>query len=299
MKRNQNNAIKYIGYFWVICFLFSACKSKNYFVYYNKVNEIDSLYRIAKQPEKAADLYHKLIRKYRPLNQERIEEFETYIRSSDRYQKNFGGKKSLYKLISLVAPYWKYKKQDPKFLMLFKKYGIDSLEMEREVTKWTKKRDRKLIDSFTLIARRDQYHGRKNSSEVFKNDKKNAELLIWTLENYGFPSIAKVGLWNGDVFMPIGPLLLHMGDYDEYFPYFKTKILAYVKTGECPPRDYAAMVDRNNMHHNLPPTYGVYQGYKNIKDSVKVNQNRKSIGLPSLQYRNKLAKDLSDSLKIK
>jgi len=59
------------------------------------------------------------------------------------------------------------------------------------------------------------------------------------------------------------------------------------------------MVDRNNLHHKVPYTYGVYQGYQNITDSAKVNRNRKSIGLPSLKYRNKLAKDLADSLRNK
>ncbi|MCP1300550.1 hypothetical protein NK356_15355 [Chryseobacterium sp. S0630] len=53
-------------------------------MYYNKVNEIDSIYRMAKQPEKAIKLYKALFRKYHPLNQERIEE----LIAKDFFKKN-------------------------------------------------------------------------------------------------------------------------------------------------------------------------------------------------------------------
>lgn len=296
----QNQPIRYLSLTSIIiCFFFYCCKSRDYITYYNKVNEIDSIYRMAKQPETAIKKYKKLFRKYRPLNQERIEEYETYIRSSDKYGKNFGGQKSLYRLIPLIAPYWRYKKEDKEFIKLYKKYGIDSVNIEQAVARWESKHDKMLIDSFVIAFARDQYGGRLNNSDRIENDLKNAELLKWTFENHGFPSKQKIGLYYKDTFMPIGLIILHMADYDEYHPYFKTKILEYVKSGECSPRDYAAMVDRNNLHHKTPYTYGVYQGYQNIKDSAKVDRNRKSIGLPSLKYRNKLAKDFSDSLKTK
>ena len=77
----------------ILCLFLCACKNRNYILYYNKVNEIDSIYRMAKQPEKAIKLYKPLFRKYRPLNQERHEEYETYIRLSDQHHTKFGGKK--------------------------------------------------------------------------------------------------------------------------------------------------------------------------------------------------------------
>ncbi|MDQ0065900.1 hypothetical protein [Chryseobacterium lathyri] len=298
MKQNQH--IRYLSLTSIIiCFFFYCCKSRDYITYYNKVNEIDSIYRMAKQPEKAIKKYRKLFRKYKPLNQERIEEYETYIRISDRYNKSFGGKKSLYQLIPLIAPYWRYKKEDKEFIKLYKKYGIDSLNIEQKIAQWESKHDKMLIDSFVVAIGRDQYNRRSNISDIFENDLKNIELLKWAFKNYGYPSMQKIGLYYKDTFMPMDVILLHMADYEEYYPYFKTKILEYVKSGECPPRDYAAMVDRNNMHHKIPRTYGVYMGYQNITDSAKVNRNRKSIGLPSLKYRNKIAKDFSDSLKTK
>ncbi|SMO87775.1 hypothetical protein SAMN06265171_11021 [Chryseobacterium rhizoplanae] len=284
----------------ILCLFLSACKNRNYILYYNKVNEIDSIYRVTHQPDEAIKQYRKLFRKYKPKNQERREEYENYIKLADQHHKNFGGKKSLYKLIPLVAPNWKYKKQDSSFIQLYQKYGIGRQEMELKVEEWKKGLNQKLIDSFTVAFKRDQDSRiDPNYTDLSKNDKKNAELLKWMFENYGFPDVQKIGLWNDDFFMPSGPILLHMADYEDHYQYLKIKLLEYVKSGECPPRDYAAMVDRNNLHHKVPYTYGVYQGYENIKDSATVNRNRKSIGLPSLQHAQLITKDFFKKMKKK
>jgi hypothetical protein len=284
----------------ILCLCLCACKSRNYIIYYNRVNEIDSIYRIANQPEETIKQYRKLFSRYNPKNQERIKEYETYIKLADQHQKNFGGKKSLYKLIPLVAPNWKYKKQDSGFIQLYQKYGIGRQEMELKVEEWKKRLNQKLVDSFTVAFKRDQDSRiDSNYADINKNDKKNAELLKWMFENYGFPDMQKIGLWNGDFLMPSGPILLHMADYEEYYQYLKIKVLEYVKSGECPPRDYAAMIDRNNLHHKVPYTYGVYQGYENIKDSATVNRNRKSIGLPSLNHAQLITKDFFKKIKKK
>lgn len=272
----------------IIFLILSACKNRNlnYITYYNKVNDIDSIYRFQKDTLTVIRQYKKLFKKYSPKNQDRIQEYETYIRLADQQHKNFGGKKSLYKLIPLVAPNWKYKNKDASFIQLYQNYGIDRREMEKEILQWEKGLNKKMIDSFTVAFKRDQ-DSRKdpNYKDLFKNDKKNAEMLKWMFENEGFPGLQKIGLWNGDFFMPSGPLLLHMADYDEYHPYFKTKILEYVKYGECPPRDYAVMIDRYYLHIlKKDPPYWVYIGNGNLKDSAVINRNRKSIGLPGLRH---------------
>ncbi|AZA79441.1 hypothetical protein EG347_19010 [Chryseobacterium sp. G0186] len=276
-------------------FLFSSCKNRNlnYIAYYNKVNEIDSIYRFQKDNLTVIKQYKKLFRKYPPKNNDRIQEFETYIKLADQYHKNFGKKKSLYKLIPLVAPYWQYKKEDSSFIQLYQKYGIDRQDIEQEIDQWRIRLNQKLVDSFTIAFKRDQNIRKKaDSSEVFKVDKKNAELLKWMFENEGFPDLQKIGLWNGSFFMPSGPLLLHMADLDEYHQYFKTKILEYVKSGECPPRDYAAMIDRYYLHIlKKDPPYYIYVGQSDVQDSAKVNHNRKSIGLPSLKHGQAITRD--------
>ncbi|MFS4430628.1 hypothetical protein [Chryseobacterium sp. S90] len=286
----------------VIFFTLTACKSRNlnYITYYNKINKIDSIFRFQKDTIFTIKQYKKIFRQYPPKNQDRREEYENYIKLADQHHKNFGGKKSLYKLIPLVAPNWKYKKQDSGFIQLYQKYGIGRQEMELKVEEWKKRLNQKLVDSFTVAFKRDQDSRiYSNYADINKNDKKNAELLKWMFENYGFPDLQKIGLWNGDFFMPSGPMLLHMADYEEYYPYLKIKVLEYVKSGECPPRDYAAMIDRNNLHHKVPYTYGVYQGYENIKDSATVNRNRKSIGLPSLNHAQLITKDFFKKIKKK
>lgn len=277
----------------IFALILLSCRSKklNYIDYYHQVYNIDSTFRLKKDTLTTIAQYKKLFKKYPPKNQDRIDEFENYILFSDKFHKNFGGKKSLYKLIPLIAPYWKYKKEDSGFIGLYQKYGISRQEMEGQISQWKKNLNQKLIDSFTVAFKRDQ-DSRINSKDIIKNDKKNAELLKWMFENYGFPSLQKIGLWNNDFFIPSGPVLLHMADYEEYHQYFKTKVLEYVKSGDCPPRDYAAMMDRYYLHvikKEVP--YGVYIGYENIKDSASINRNRKIIGLPSMQHAQKITKD--------
>lgn len=271
--------------------LILSCKSKNhnYIVYYNRVNEIDSIYRMANQPEEAIKQYRKLFKRYSPKNQERIKEYETYITLAEKYHQSFGGKKSLYKLIPLLAPYeGSYK----KYFGLYQKYGIDSSEVKQKITDWKKGLNKRLVDSFTIAFIRDQAEGRKNPQIMIKNDKINAQLIKWTFDNYGYPSLQKIGLiGNNGVFMPMHPLFSHMVDTEEY-SYLKTKMLEYIKSGDCVPRDYANMVDRYSLQISKKGmVYGIYPNYDAVIDSVKVNRNRKSIGLPSFKHASKITKD--------
>ena len=283
-----------IGFLLLLIFIIS-CKTKpvNYITYYNKVNEIDSIFRFQRDTLTTIKKYRKLFRKYPPKNQERISEFETFIKIADSKNKKFGGQKSLFKLIPLVAPNWKYKKEEQDFFELYKKYGIDRIKIEQEVSNWKKGLNKKLIDSFTIAFIRDQEKEREDVSLFKINDKKNAELFLWTFKNYGYPSLQKIGLWgNNDVFMPMSSLYLHMPWQDQYLEIQK-KILEYVKSGDCPPRDYAGMVDRHLLQvKNEDILYGHYISYDTVLDTIKVNKNRKSIGLPSIQHSVKIRKDV-------
>ena len=274
----------------LIVFIMFSCKSKelNYITYYNKVNEIDSIYRFQKDTLQVIKQYKKIFQKYPPKNQERIEEFETYITLSDKYHRNFGGKKSLYKLLHLVAPYGNGYKN---LLWLYKKYGIDSLEVKNEMGQWKRNLNKRLVDSFTIAFIRDQ-ENRSNTTVTQLNDKKNTQLLKWAFENHGYPSLQKIGLvGNNDVFMPMLTFFSHMSASESY-PYFKTKLLEYVKSGDCLPRDFATMVDRHNLQISKEDIlYGYYIGYNTKLDTIKVNNNRKKIDLPSMQHSAKISKD--------
>ncbi|MGG5209949.1 hypothetical protein ACQWU4_13550 [Chryseobacterium sp. MIQD13] len=280
---------------FLIVVSFLSCKSKklNYIDYYHKVYAIDSMHRINKDTLATIKRYKKLFRKYPPVQNERLEEYETYISYADRFHKKFGGIKSLDKLIAQSAPNWKYKREDQEFFKLFKKYGIDSITVEQKILQWKRSLNKTLIDSFSIAHKRDQYNGRVGP-EVVINDRKNAELLIWTFKNYGFPSKQKIGL-NGNNQQPMhmGTFLNHMAGTVHY-EYFKTKLLEYVKSGECPPRDYIEMIDKYQYIHYLEPIYGIYSHYDtnfDAADSARINRNRKAVGFPTLKQSSKMTKD--------
>ncbi|MBL1223218.1 hypothetical protein JET18_20405 [Chryseobacterium sp. L7] len=272
-----------------------SCKSKklNYINYYNKVYAIDSTFRVDKDTLATIRKYRKLFRKFPPVQNERMEEYETYIRYADQYHRNFGGKRSLDKLIAQAAPNWKYKRLEPDFFKLYKKYGIDSITVEQKVLQWKKSLNKTLIDSFSIAFKRDQHNDRVGPY-VEMNDRKNAELLIWTFKNYGFPSRQKIGLYgNNEQFMYMGTLLNHMAG-TKHYEYFKTKLLEYVRSGECTPRDYIEMVDKFQYIHYLHPIYGVYMHYDtnfSTEDSIRINRDRQAVGFPTFKQSSKITKD--------
>ncbi|KAA0126336.1 hypothetical protein FY557_18065 [Chryseobacterium sp. SN22] len=278
-------------FFLFICILAFSCQTRkhNHITYLNKVNEIDSIYRLKNDTLTALKMYQTLFKTYSPYNSELIDEYQTYIILSDKYHEDFGGKESLYKLISLVAPNWKYNRMDKSFFALYKKYGIDSLEIEEKVTNWKRGLNKRLVDSFSVASFRDQEKRRRDAVLRQKNDEKNEQLLLWTFKNYGYPSLQKIGLWgNNDTFMSMSILMNHAADSKRY-PYFKEKLLEYIKTGECIPDDYAAMIDKYSLMTEIPE-YGTFSNVP-IVDSVRVNKNRKKIGLPSLKHAKKIHDD--------
>ncbi len=288
--------MKKIFYYLFLIVLFS-CKPKelNYINYYNTAYDIDSIYRYKKDTLTTLKLYGELFKNFPPKNNERMEEYETYIKLSDKLHKNFEGKKSLYKLIPLVAPYWKYKRQESGFFRLYKKYGIDSIETEQRVAEWKKQLNKQLVDSFSIAFVRDQNVRNTevlNMDSLKKYDEMNERLLLWTFKNFGYPSMQKIGLiGNDDVMISLGTILNHMANVKSY-PYLKVKLLEYVKSGELPPRDYMEMVDRHNSTvDSLHSEYGIFQKFNEVTDTSKIDYNRKLIGFPSLKHWGRITKD--------
>lgn len=276
--------IRYSLSFIILLFL-TSCK-KDYITYYNKINEIDSTYRLANNPKLAIKEYQKVFKEYAPKNQDRIEEYATYITLADQYHEDFGGKESLYQLISLVAPYGdEYK----KYLPLFNKYGIDNASVEQKITEWKQGLDKKLVDSFRVALVRDQAGRPLDTALTRKNVEKNAELLIWTFKNYGFPTPEKIG-W-----FPMPTFITHMVESKKHYPFIKEKLLEYVKSGDCSPRDYARMDDTYLGSHKKITLYGF--NMIPVKDSAQTDRNRKSLGIPSMKHSAKIRKDFFKKLK--
>ncbi|WP_157824585.1 hypothetical protein [Flavobacterium sp. ALD4] len=164
------------------------------------------------------------------------------------------------------------------------KYGIDSLSVEQKTASTKDNMNKRLIDSFSVAFVRDQEAKRMVSLVMVKNDAKNARLLKWTLENYGYPSFRKIATTgNNDVFMPMLIFWSYMWiGVPEYYSYFKNTSLKYVKSGECSPREYATMIDHEH-ENNYGILYGEYFG--DFLDTLKSNRNRRSIGLKSRDFK--------------
>lgn len=278
-----------------------GCKTKNinYIEYYNKTHSIDSVFRFQKDTLLTIKLYKKHFRNYGFHNQERLRELETYFLLCHYKGKKFGGKKSLYKLIDLITPF----KQRYKDYSFFEKYGIDSLEIASRYQKTESNYNKILIDSFSIALVRDQEFRKNYDKLKIKNaDLQNIQLLKWTLQNYGFPSLSKVGSvgnWQDESFYSV--LFIHFC-YPEEMQYLRENLLPYIKSGECNPYSYAAMVDRYCIQDKKTNSY--YYARHNFeelshKDSIIINKRRRSIGLPSLFHTKMLPYDRNQILIIK
>lgn len=198
-----------------------------------------------------------------------------------------------------MAPYNHYTR-NKHYYPLFKKYGIDSLYVENEIVRWKNGLNKELIDSVTVAMKRDQIPklGNYDSLRVL-NDRKNIELFKWIFKNYGFPSQQKIGFEDE---ISVGTILLNFGcsTIDERdYEYLKNKVLEYVKYGDCPPSDYAQMIDNYEQcgkNSNIVP-YAKFMGFADIVDTLWVNKNRKKIGLPSIEHELRLFHDSTNKIK--
>lgn len=290
---NQSFFLKIKIIIWFLLISLTSCKTAdvNYVYYYQQVVEIDSIYRFAGQHELAAKKYKKLFRKYEPRNQERIEEFGTYLTLADQYNIKFGGKKSLKKLIHLLAPGAHHNWQKP-YYPLFQKYGIDSLDVQNEIVQWRSGLNKELLDSFSMAMERDQLPRENGDYELAElNEEKNYQLFKWAFEKYGFPSQQEIGIkGNLGRNIHISTILLHLRDIEEYDS-LKNKVWQYVKSGDCPPEFYAYMVDGNRAFHKQSTLYLKFPSIDDTIDSVRINKNRKKIGLPSIKHGVRITQD--------
>lgn len=298
---------------FLLFFLFSvsACKTRevDYIPYYKRVVEIDSIYRLADRPKAAVRKYRRLFRKYEPRNQDRIEEYATYITLADRYNMNFGGEKSLRKLIRLLVSHPNYDYHNP-YYQLIEKYGIDNVEIDNEITRWRDGLNKEFMDSFSVAMERDSIprlnlnifesiEMNDNYESIKMNDSLNFELLKWTFKKYGYPSQNTIDITGG---VNISIILIHLGSTmsdEKEFDYLKNKVWEYVKSGDCPPTHYAQMIDFYEFNRNNPrgAPYGLYTGFSDVADTLWVNKNRKSIGLPSIEHGERIILDFSKKAK--
>lgn len=252
--------------FSIIILGFSSCAKKmNYIHYYQEVNRIDSIYRLANQPQLAVKEYKKLFKKYEPKNQERIQEFETYILLSDQYNEDFGGKETLKKLVTM-----KYYLGDRlrQYEGLFQKYGLQDEEVKQLIKETKQKQNQKLVDSFRVVLERDQDGRPHDRITVNKNKEINAKFLLWYFDRYGYPTREKIGEF------PMPTLLSHLSESVDN-SILREKVLDYVKSGDCEPFVYALMVDGLNLNLKRSTIYRYTEW--GALDSTTIDKNRKTL----------------------
>ncbi len=289
---------KFVLFIFLIIF---SCKTKNFdrTVYYQKVIAIDSALRYGKDTLATIKKYKKLFSKYDVQNHKKYKEYEYYLMLCDKKNISFGSKKNLYKLIDLITPYKMYYKD----FSFFKKHGIDSMAVLKRMAEREQKYNKIINDSCETAFYRDQ-HYRENQydSITIFNDNKNIKFFRWCLENYGYPSREKIGPLKGNVDFDY-IFFRHVISYD-YYHELKDDLIQYIKSGECDPYSYVRMVDRYQVqfkHQNKHGPYGYMRALTvldEVIDSVSINKNRKSIGLPSLRHSSLYRNDTIQILKI-
>lgn len=278
---------KIIFYFFILQIIScSSVRNDNYIDYYPKVYEADSLMLFAKNNKLAFKKYKQIFKTYPPKNTEFYDEYENYIKLGFDLNKNFGGRKSVENLIKLNAGWWKYKKDDSILTKIYRKYSFDEKQVNAIISDWNSGLNHTLIDSISLIKKRDQLFRGKKEQERF--DKINETSLMNIFETYGYPNYNKIGVFNSDdKNLNLISVINHMSNSSNY-DYFEKKLLEFVKNEECDPIIYAMFIDRKKSLTNSEMQYGVWTN--KISDTITINKHRKSIGLPSFQYHLKMMK---------
>lgn len=155
--------------------------------------------------------------------------------------------------------------------------------------------DFKLRDELILMKYADQmYRGnnyQKNISKQDSIDNLHEKRLIEIFESIGYPTDKITGPNTMDYAVDVGLLLLHTDDSIR-MNYFVPKVKEFVKNGTASPRTLGTMIDQYHLYNGEPQIYGTYRaqggGYANMIDDLKkVDSNRISIGLPTLELKEK------------
>lgn len=153
----------------------------------------------------------------------------------------------------------------------------------------------KLRDELIAMRSADQLYrvqGRKGDwTKQDSIDKRHKKRLIEIFESIGYPTENIVGPSTTDFRFDVGLLLLHTKDSIR-INYFVPKLKKFVQNGTASPLNLGTIIDQFYLYNNEPQIYGTYGaqggGYANmIPDLKKVDSNRISIGLPTLELQQK------------
>jgi hypothetical protein len=118
-------------------------------------------------------------------------------------------------------------------------------------------------------------------------DSVNEMLLKDIFEKQGYPNLKMLGFQNQRTVDKITTMLFHCNSDTAYF---KTKLLEFIKRGECYPDVLGCFVDSyaRSDTAQLKFIYGIYQNtIDKVKDVQNVDKRRMAIGMPTLEMKQK------------
>lgn len=261
-------------------------KEVNYIPYYLKVYEADSLY-LTRNYVRSFNILDSLFKVFTPVNSYKVDEFATYCKL-----KILLNKKSIEKDFSLLISKYGYNKIWIDSDSILRSYLVSNNKLNENYfylrKKYLNQIDLELRKKIELLVIDDQkYRIEKKTIQTQKlrkqTDSINEISLVQIFNTYGYPNADKIGNYTIDEKNISIDVLLYHTSTSKNKDYFLNKVLEYVKYGKADPEVYAIMVDRLNMFTNETQVYGTYQS--NLKESItEVNKERRTIGLPSLNY---------------
>lgn len=264
-----------------------ASKEINYIPYYLKVYEADSLY-ITGNYERSFEILDSLFKEYEPINT--TYELTTYIKAA--YQtENYHKLKSYFELLINT---WGFKQSQIEYDSILKlswdKAGLTEKEVQKLELEYRKKINWELRDTLSKMHNIDQqFRGKKGEDSL---DLIHYKKLNKIFKEHGYPDFGLVGNPTIDENSDLGIYFIHISmdlnptEYDS----LKNFILKSISEGKATPDKIAWLEDIKAFYKNQNSIYGTFGtneswGDKMIKiDTVTINQNRKRVGLPSLQY---------------
>lgn len=274
--------------FSLILFLTFACgreiqKEDSYLEYYPLIN-LAEIYFLQKNYQKSYELYSKAFEYWEPLDIGPSSETLNYAIVCSKLAKNklaaIYFEKSILKGYQIES-YFK----DENFSEVFNTALGKKLANCSDSIRKTYLRDinlnlRRRLQNMIEI---DQQNNSTPLQDSTFNAHGNELMSIFT--KYGYPNSSIIGHYSVD-YTQTDPtiLLLHTQDSIR-FHYFIPKLKDYVKRGLCSPYTLGVVVDNLELSNGRPQPYGTYNVLDTTRTSFQfgvINENRKSIGLPTL-----------------
>lgn len=253
----------------------------NFNSYYLTAFRADSLALIGHYEESFL-LLDSLFRIYKPINIDNLYEFETYLKVAGLTQRDSIIKKNIVQAVRFYGISKHNIDVDKKLREVFEKSEIT----EEEYSKLRKE----YIATIDLDLRKKVFEMVENDQKYYQNevsDSLNFDLLIRLFNDDIFPSQKVIGHYtvsNNDI--NISAVLLHVSDSIQE-NIILPKLLEFSQKGLCDPYFYPLVYDQIQVKQHKEIKYGVFRlSSKPLtgEDTVKININRKKIGLPSLKY---------------